>query len=499
MQREVINKQVEAFLLFIASISAVIIYLSRIGLDNDVMIVLKSVSLSYLIILFPNFFFKYLNKHKVKIFLSQPIVSFLVILLLIFSGFVKNIIGFDLSYIYFIFGFYLFLSFLFSNLLKLKLTKQNWVFLIITLIFSFFITAAYYSNHYTHPLMLEKIINGSWAHRDILFHSSISGMFKTYFFRGTGLDGFVPHYYHSLSHYVFGLLSELLNINTLTFYSIVFPIIVTPMFFMFFLFATLELSEFFAKINNFKSTNANNIYLWILLYIFFALPIERSFLLEKYHYILSQSYAFALLLFFFIIYLFFFLINTQSFYTDIKYKKIQTYLFATLLFLLSISASYSKVSFIYVLTICGSYIFLRFKLYKYFFYCLMFVFWIIFIIFFYFNLLVFFEGLDLFPKDKHMSHRYSFKEEFFYAYISIFFIILKLISLKIFSIKTLIYNLKNNKIPDIELMFILIFSLYIISYQYFKGIQLYISYILIIAHLNLIYDYVFNKKAIYDS
>ena len=93
MQREVINKQVEAFLLFIASISAVIIYLSRIGLDNDVMIVLKSVSLSYLIILFPNFFFKYLNKHKVKIFLSQPIVSFLVILLLIFSGFVKNIIG----------------------------------------------------------------------------------------------------------------------------------------------------------------------------------------------------------------------------------------------------------------------------------------------------------------------------------------------------------------------------------------------------------------------
>ena len=54
MQREVINKQVEAFLLFIASISAVIIYLSRIGLDNDVMTVLKSVSLSYLIILFPN-------------------------------------------------------------------------------------------------------------------------------------------------------------------------------------------------------------------------------------------------------------------------------------------------------------------------------------------------------------------------------------------------------------------------------------------------------------
>ena len=51
---------------------------------------------------------------------------------------------------------------------------------------------------------------------------------------------------------------------------------------MFFLFAMLELSKFFAKINNFKSTNINNIYVWILLYIFFALPIERSFLYENF-------------------------------------------------------------------------------------------------------------------------------------------------------------------------------------------------------------------------
>ena len=491
--------ETEVFLLSITSIAAVIIYLSRLGLENDIFIILKSLSLSYFIILFPSFFFKYFLKREIIIYFSKPIISFLIILLLIFSGFVKNIIGFNLSYIYFIFGFYLFFSFLFSNLLKLRLTKQNWVFLIITLIFSFFITTAYYSNHYTHPLMLEKIMNGSWAHRDIVFHASISGIFKTYFYSGTGLDGFVPHYYHSLSHYVFGLLSELLNTNTLVFYSIVFPIIITPIFFMFFLFTMLELSKFFAKINNFKSTNINNSYLWFLLYIFFAIPVEKAFLLENYHYIQSQTYAFGLLLFFLIIYLFFFSINIQSFHKNIKYRNIFSYFFTIAIILLSICASYSKVSFVYVLTICGSYIFWRFKLYKHFFYCLVFVSWIIFIIFFYFNFLVYFEGADLIEKYKLMSHPYTLKEEFLYAYISILFILLKFFLLKIFSIKDLIFNLKNKKILDVELLFIIILALYIVPYQYFKGIQLYLSYILIIAHLNLIYDYIFKKKEIYES
>ena len=72
------------------------------------------------------------------------------------------------------------------------------------------------------------------------------------------------------------------------------------------------------------------------------------------------------------------------------------------------------------------------------------------------------------------------------------FIVLKLISLKIFSFESFIYNLKNKKILDIELLFLIIIALYFIPFQYFKGIQLYVSYILIIGHLNLFREFIYK-------
>lgn len=328
MQRKIVNNQIDFFLILITTFSAIIIYLSRIGLDNNIMIILKSISLSYFIILFPNFLFIYLLKNKQKLFFAKPFFSFLIILLLILSGIFKNITGIDISYIYFIFGLYLFFSYILSKLSYLKITKQFLFISFFSICFSILITSVYYSSHYVHPLMIEKIINGSWAHRDTLYHASIAGMFKTYFFTSTGLDGFVPHHYHSLSHSIFGLLSLLIDINTLDFYSITYPIIITPIFFMFFLFATFELSHFFSKINNFKVIDEYNFFLWIIIYIFFALPINIDYLPERYQYIQSQSYALALIILFLIIYLFFININYQSLISNLKLKKISSYLFS---------------------------------------------------------------------------------------------------------------------------------------------------------------------------
>ena len=55
MRQKVLISQIEVFVLFIATISGLLIYFSRIGLENDVKIILKSVGFSYLIILFPSF------------------------------------------------------------------------------------------------------------------------------------------------------------------------------------------------------------------------------------------------------------------------------------------------------------------------------------------------------------------------------------------------------------------------------------------------------------
>ena len=237
------------------------------------------------------------------------------------------------------------------------------------------------------------------------------------------------------------------------------------------------------------------------MYIFFTLSIYFNFAREKYTYIQSQSYAVALIILFIITYLFFVNANYQLLTENLKLKKISSYLFSIFIFLLSICASYSKVSFLYLLTIIGLFVFLRLKLYKQFFYILLLIFWIVFIFYIYFDLLSLFDGRDIYIEktytiDEIYLDYNSLRDEFFYSFISISFIFLKLISLKIFSLKSFFYNLKNKKILDIELVLLIIISLYIIPFQYFKGIQLYISYILIIAHFNLFHRFFFKNEII---
>ena len=52
MKRYSIN-ELDFFLITLATISAIIIYISRIGFENDITIILKSASLIYIIILLP--------------------------------------------------------------------------------------------------------------------------------------------------------------------------------------------------------------------------------------------------------------------------------------------------------------------------------------------------------------------------------------------------------------------------------------------------------------
>ena len=108
-----------------------------------------------------------------------------------------------------------------------------------------------------------------------------------------------------------------------------------------------------------------------------------------------------------------------------------------------------------------------------------------------------FNGRDLSTNRSDVQEP-SYKNELLFAYYSISFIILKLFSLKALTFKRLKYCFKNKKIIDIEILSIFIIALYIVNYNYFKGIQLYIGYILIIAHLDLLKNFLF-KKNIYEN
>ena len=48
--------------------------------------------------------------------------------------------------------------------------------------------------------MKEKVVLGAWAHRDAVWHATLSGIFKTYSVSSTGLDGLISFKYHNFSN-----------------------------------------------------------------------------------------------------------------------------------------------------------------------------------------------------------------------------------------------------------------------------------------------------------
>ena len=83
----------------------------------------------------------------------------------------------------------------------------------------------------------------------------------------------------------------------------------------------------------------------------------------------------------------------------------------------------------------------------------------------------------------------------FYILPSLIYICLKLYSLNIRSIQNIAEKIKNAEITDIEILILLIILLYPLPFQYFKGIQIYLAYILILSHLNLFIHSFFSKDS----
>ena len=231
-----------------------------------------------------------------------------------------------------------------------------------------------------------------------------------------------------------------------------------------------------------------------MIFIFFAIPfpVDYNFLPEIYHYLYSHTYTFSLIFLFIIINIFF----TGLEYIKLNKKDHFYYLIPFFIFILSICCSLSKISFFYVLTISIFFVFFRLNLYRYFYFNLLFIFWILFGLLIYFNLILYFDGQDIFNEEIVNIPNYSIKDNIVFSFFSIFFIFLKLFALKIKNFKIFIDYLRKNKIMDIEVLFLIMIALYIVPYQYFKGIQVFLSFIFIIANFNLFFNFLFNKENI---
>ena len=82
----------------------------------------------------------------------------------------------------------------------------------------------------------------------------------------------------------------------------------------------------------------------------------------------------------------------------------------------------------------------------------------------------------------------------FFTFPSLIYICLKMYSLNFRSIQVIYKKIRNAEIIDIEILVLQIIILYPLPYQYFKGIQLYLAYILILSHLSLFMRLLFTKE-----
>ncbi|BCF98099.1 hypothetical protein PPGU19_026680 [Paraburkholderia sp. PGU19] len=90
---------------------------------------------------------------------------------------------------------------------------------------------------YKTPWVNEATMFGQ-VHVDLLFHSAIVNMLRLYSVGSIGVDGAIPFPYYFGSHRIVEALSGILDIQPLTFYSVVFPLLLGPLFLaMFFFFA----------------------------------------------------------------------------------------------------------------------------------------------------------------------------------------------------------------------------------------------------------------------
>jgi len=488
----------EVFVSIVSIIGGIIIFVSRIGFENYGQLILEGIFVSFFLIYTPHVVSTIiLKQNNIDWYNSKPFILLLSLVLLVSVSEIGGLYDYSLSIFVGLIGS-LFCILTIVDSIKNKYAPSGLLLFVIFALFGIFFTTAYYSDFYFHPLIKEKIITGAWAHRDSLWFSSMAGMYKTYGVSSNGLDGLVPVYYHNLSHYVYGALSNLLGISTLTFFHLVVPIIITPMYLLTFLFCINEVNQYYSTQIDIKKLDNSKKEFWLLFAILFLLPLPyqiiNKFGGDTYQYIMSSSYNFALTLTFILISIIFSFINNH------KDEKIPVYLiiiYVITIVGLYLAISISKVSFLFVIGSIYGYVFLRLKYYTNIFHIICMTAFLLVVATVYVNLL----NTETFLKNPYqiVSSDISFVSYIFYIYPSLIYVFLKLYSINVRKFSDFVLKIKSNSLLDIEILFFLMVILLPLTYQYFKGIQIYFVYILIMSHFGLFKSNIFKTEIFFNE
>lgn len=354
--------------LFSATLSIVIafsFYVARFGLsERYTHSLLGFVGLSFVLILSPIFFRKNLSNNTgyANFFLNDTILPLYLLLIFCLIGSFAEFESSFVSIMLFSIGTILYV------IVAFRYIKQTKIITIIISLGMTFIFGVYLSSVYwtllADPLYLENMSEGK-SHMDPLFHSSIAQMVKTYSRPSTGIDLTPLIRYHFGSHYLIGKLSKFSNIAVIEFYNFGYAIIFLPLLLRSMLSFIVVFQRTYLTLRYFKL----NFLFWALLFAPFIGFISfdgNSIALNSgigYQIIIySESYSIS--------FIYTFVVLTSIVTFGSAYLKnpqgSSLTLIAILIFLpfLIIIGGITKVSTLFLVVSCCSYLFIRLKLYK---------------------------------------------------------------------------------------------------------------------------------------
>ena len=248
----------------------------------------------------------------------------------------------------------------------------------------------------------------------------------------------------------------------------------------------------------------NDYKVWIIVLSMFALPLPTRLLPETYHYINSTSYSTALILTFLLL-----SINITFFQNkkkgNINVLTKEDIFFVLISILIFLFTAFSKISFLYILGAIYAYIIIRLKFFNkplgvYLFLGLA----LVSIIMYYrtilplkdYPTLAFNEsGGPILQDFNRLSYYLSELIRYpFYIYPSFIYIILKLQYLRIKTFASAMNHFRSRKFIDIEILVFLMIISFIPPYDYFKGIQIYVAYLLILMAYSELRKIIKNSK-----
>jgi hypothetical protein len=229
---------------------------------------------------------------------SDTALSLIGLIILIIAG---NIFSFYVLPAFYLISLLLF-AYVFYSWFKGTNYKQSYIFIGISVLFSIWVASFVWQYHVRSPLLFENLIFSEdistyQVFKDTFFHSSIVNLIQLYGLPSTGLDGvpFLP--YHAGSHWIFFNIIILLDVSSVTFYNIAFPIIFTPFMFSSLLLLVISLKKW-KKENLSNWILRSDVKFWLIFFIanigFIYYPFAHKMVLYWNLYLTGESYSLSL-------------------------------------------------------------------------------------------------------------------------------------------------------------------------------------------------------------